>query len=180
MKTTFRLDDQVANLTSWNPRAELHGEEKKSASDIFIAYSTSNDVLSDFDSSLKSAFYRAPHPGEEDLIDQAGETPASELLRHLKFPFMANVIKPDAKIVGAEVTIQYGTGGKSDIVFAEATVDKFKLDLMDGGTVKVELRIVCHPDDKQLAKLYSLLGQEITITILPPGAGEPDPFRAGA
>lgn len=176
MKTEFRADQQKATLTNWNPRAELHGEEKKSASDLSISFATDNDVLSYFDPSLKSAFYRAPHPGEEDLVDKAGDVDASHMLRHLKFPFMKNAIKPDRKIVGATVTIAYGTGGKSDIVLHETTVDKFSLDLLEGGTVNVDVRIQCHPDDKQIAKLYGLLGQEITITILPPGAGESDPF----
>ena len=42
----FELSRQKSKLTSINPRAELHGEDKKLACDIKFDMKVSNDVLS--------------------------------------------------------------------------------------------------------------------------------------
>lgn len=164
----FSLERQKATFASWNARTELHGDERVPAADIKIDFAASNDILSEFDPALKSAFYREPHPGEEDLVDRAGDTPQ---LARLRFPSMKNPIKWDTKLVGATVTIHYGTGGPSDIVLAECTVDNLVFDLQDGGTVITSLRIQCKPNEGQAGKLYELNGNEIDVTIEPPEAG---------
>lgn len=164
----FSLERQKATFASWNARTELHGDERVPAADIKIDFAASNDILSEFDPALKSAFYREPHPGEEDLVDRAGDTPQ---LARLRFPSMKNPIKWDTKLVGATVTIHYGTGGPSDIVLAECTVDNLVFDPQDGGTVITSLRIQCKPNEGQAGKLYELNGNEIDVTIEPPEAG---------
>jgi hypothetical protein len=49
----FSLANQAAKLTNVNPRAELHGQDKKLAVDLKFEVKTSNDVLSEFDSSVE-------------------------------------------------------------------------------------------------------------------------------
>ncbi len=165
----FSLEKQKATFTSWNARTELHGEERVPAADIKIDVATSNDILTEFDPALKSALYREPHPGEEDLIDRADERPQQTRLR---FPNMKNPIKWDTKLVGATVTIHRGLGdSKSNIVLAECTVDGFVFDPQDGGTVITSIRIQCKPNEKQAGQLYELNGNEIEISIVPPEAG---------
>lgn len=164
----FSIEKQTANFNSWNPRTELHGDERVPAADIKVDMAVSNDILSQFDPTLKSLLYRQPHPGESDLIDQAGDEPDHTRLR---FPKIKNSIQWDYELVGATVVIHNGLGGpKSDIELAECTVDKFVFDPQDGGTVNVSMRIQCKPSEKQAGRLYELNGNSIELTIQPPEA----------
>lgn len=164
----FSIEKQTANFNSWNPRTELHGDERIPAADIKVDMAVSNDILSQFDPALKALLYREPHPGESDLLDQAGDTPQ---LTRLRFPKIKNSIQWDYELVGATVVIHNGLGGpKSDIELAECTVDKFVFDPQDGGTVHVSMRISCKPNEKQAGRLYELNGNAIDLTIQPPEA----------
>ncbi len=165
----FSLNQQTATLKNWNARAELNGEKRVPASDMIVGFSAPSTVLIEFDPALRSALYREPHPGEADLAEQ-GSDPAEPT--RLRFPKMKNSIKWEHQIVGATVTVHYGTGGPSDIVLGECKVDSFVFDPQDGGTVHVGLRIQCHPNADQAGKLYELNGQEITISVEPPQADQ--------
>jgi hypothetical protein len=165
----FSLDQQTTKFTKWNARSEFNGDTSVPASDMMIAYSGPNTVLSDFDPTLRSFLYRAPHPGEMDLADQ-GQDPDEPT--RLRFPKMKNEIKWEHQIVGATVTVEYGTGGPSSILMADCTLDSFVFDPQDGGTVNMKFRIQCHPDSAQASKLYELNGNEITLSINPPSADQ--------
>lgn len=70
--------------------------------------------------------------------------------------------------MGAELTVHYGTGGKSDITLEDCTVDGFALEPMDGGTVVITFRVKCNPDEKAVGKLSTLMGGEIEFSLVPP------------
>ena len=53
----FSLANQSAKLTSVNPRAEIHGTDHVMAADLKFEIKVGNDVLSEFDPSLKSSLY---------------------------------------------------------------------------------------------------------------------------
>lgn len=78
----FSLQNQAAKLQSVNPRAELHGDEHVMAADLKFEIRVSNDVLSEFDSLLKSALYHKSNGAQGELISEPGHLP------HLKFPLM--------------------------------------------------------------------------------------------
>ncbi|MAO52153.1 MAG: hypothetical protein CML16_14895 [Pusillimonas sp.] len=164
----FSIENQTANFNSWNPRTELHGEERVPAADIKVDMAVSNDILSMFDPTLKSLLYREPHAGESDLVDQADDAPQ---LSRLRFPKIKNSIQWNYELVGATVIIHNGLSGpKSDIELDDCTVDKFVFDPQDGGTVHVSMRIQCKPSEKQAGRLYELNGNTIELTIRPPEA----------
>lgn len=164
----LKFDRQTGVLTSLNLRAENHGDEKKSGADMKVTIKVSNDLLSEFHPRLKSSFYREPHPGEMDLADQAnaenGELPLSRLL----FGSKVSGLRWSHEIVGVTTTVHYGTGGKSDIVMDETTVDGFAFEFFDGGSVGISFRIKCYPDEKQIGKLANLIGHEIEFSLEPP------------
>ena len=54
----FSLANQAAKLTSVNPRAEIHGTDHVMAADLKFEIKVGNDVLSEFDPSLKSSLYK--------------------------------------------------------------------------------------------------------------------------
>lgn len=164
----FSLQNQAAKLTSVNPRAELHGQDKKLAVDLKFDIKVSNDVLSEFDPSLKSAIYRAADAGEGDLLaDQPGVLPK------LKFPLMG-AIKWGKAFAGYETVIHYGVTGQQDIHLAETDIDNFRFDCQDGGTVVVSFRVIAHPEAEQLGRLCEMIQQEVEMSLV-----EPEPETLG-
>ncbi|HCP79398.1 MAG: hypothetical protein CML16_03235 [Pusillimonas sp.] len=159
------FDNQTGQLNNLNLRAEKHGEESVTGADLKIHINVSNDFLSEFHPTLKSSFYRKPHPGEMDLLDQSEQEPS---LNRLIFGNRISGFKWDFDVVGATFIIHFGTGGKSDLVLDEATIDGFQITLMDGGTIGLTFRVKCDPDEKQIAKLAFLIGHEIEFSMEPP------------
>ncbi len=161
----FSLSKQKAKLTSVNPRAELHGNDTNLAADLKFEIKVSNDVLSEFDASLKSALYKTADSGQGDLIQEPGHLPA------LKFPQMGPIAW-GKEFAGYEVTVHYGVSGKDDIVLADCEIDQFRFECNDGGTVGVKFRVICHPDLNDMGRLCELIQREVDITLTPPSAEE--------
>lgn len=156
----FSLKNQKAKLTSVNPRAELHGQDKKLAVDLKFDIKVSNDVLSEFDPSLKSALY-AKSDSQGDLIDEPGHLPK------LKFPLMGS-IKWGKDLAGYETIIHYGISGTQDIHMIECQVDNFRFDCNDGGSVGVSFRVIAHPESDQLGRLCEMIQQEVEMSMIEP------------
>jgi hypothetical protein len=167
------LEKQTGQFQNFNLRPEKHGDENVPGADLKIQITASNDILSEFHPSLKASLYRAPHPGEMDMVDQAeaeeGQPPA---LTRLAFGNKLHGFKLDDEIVGAAFTVHYGTGGKSDIELEDCTVDSFTIEPLDGGSCSVSFRVKCNPDEKAVGKLSRLMGNEIEFTLRPPEAPE--------
>jgi hypothetical protein len=159
----FSLEKQQAKLDNVNPRAEIHGPDKVLAVDLKISFKSSNDVLSEFDPFLKSSFYTKGDQAQGELIDDANHLPV------LKFPLINSALPWDKEYSGYETIVHLGLGGKnSDVEMIECQVDKFKFELLDGGSVIVHFRVICHPKESELGKLCSLIQQEIEVSLIPP------------
>lgn len=156
----FSLKNDVATLIDFNPRCELHGEDPKPACDLKIGMSVSNGLLAEFHPTLRSFLFEKD-ASQLDLGDDG--------LTKLRMPKLGP-LKYGEELVGAEVTIHRGLGGKSDIVLPGCQINNFTLDAQEGGSVKLSFRIIAHPDEKQAGRLFSAMGNEIDITIEPPSA----------
>ena len=159
----FSLANQAAKLTNVNPRAELHGQDKKLAVDLKFEAKMSNDVLSEFDPSLKGSLYKKADDGQADLIDDPGHLPA------LKFPLMG-AVKWGKAFEGYETVIHYGISGTQDIHLIECAVDNFRFDCQDGGTVAVSFRVIAHPEASELGRLCEMIQQEVEMSLIEPKA----------
>jgi len=168
----LELDHQTGQFLNFNLRPEKHGEENVPGADLKIQITVSNDILAEFHPALKASLYRAPHPGEMDMVDQAEQDDGPPPLTRLTFGGKLHAFKWDDEMVGATFTVHYGTGGKSDIVLEDATVDSFQIEPMDGGSVTISFRVKCNPDEKAVGKLSRLMGYEIEFSIEPPSAAE--------
>jgi len=155
------LDRQQAKLVNLNARAEKHGEDPVPAADLKFAFDAPNDILSEFDAALKSSLYGKDDSGQGELVDTPGHLP------RLRFPKLG-VLKWDAKIVGATLIVHHGIDEKSDIVLEGVDVDGFSFECKDGGTVTVGLRAQCHPDERQVGKLFQHIQDDVEITLEPP------------
>jgi hypothetical protein len=155
----LELDKTKAKLVKPNPRAELHGEDRKPALDLIFEAEVANDVLSFFDPQLKGALYKKEESGQQNLD--------KSFLPKLKFPDMGP-INWDYVSGGYMLQVHYGIDGKSDIKMADLIVDKFKFTCKEGGRVLVKFRIICHPSDTDSGRLNGMVGQIVEITLTPP------------
>jgi hypothetical protein len=168
----FSIQQQAAKL-HFTSRTDKQGNARVPAATLRLSFKAPNDILSEFSPDLKASLYRRPHPGEGDMADEAdARMDDPTYLPRLKFPNMRNDIRVDTKVVGAEVTVHYGTGGPSDIVLDDCKIDDFVFDPQDGGTVDISFNVACHPSEQQFGKLCMMQDQEIVVTITPPDDGQ--------
>lgn len=160
--TMFSLKNAKAKLVNLNLRAELHGDKHVLATDLTIEATVSNDVLSEFHPSLKSALYEKADDAQGELLDEPGRLTA------LKFSNLGQPLKWNAELKGYQTTVHYGIGGDSDINMIECEVDSFKFECKDGGSVGVKFRVIAHPTEEQVGKLSGLIQSDIELTLLPP------------
>ena len=165
----FTLERQRVKLANFNARAELHGEDREPAADLKIEMLAPNDILSEFDSDLKSSLYRKPNANgdQAELLDTG-----PGYLPKLRFPRMGEFAW-DEKMEHAELTIHQG---RSDLNLIECIVDSFKFAPADGGQIGLTFRVRCKPDERQAGKLYTLTQQAIDVTLKP--QPEPAPLTA--
>ncbi|VVE33820.1 hypothetical protein [Pandoraea commovens] len=155
----FELEAQQAKLTSVNPRAELHGEDKKPAVDLKFEVAADNGVLANFAADLRGVLYTRPD-AQDDLVDP-------DRLSKLKYPKMSP-FKWELEGVGYTAEIDYGLGGDSNIVLEELKVDGFRIQPMEGGTVIVSFRCIAHPEEDDMGKLCGLIQRDVTLTLTAP------------
>lgn len=158
----FSLQNQSAKLTSVNPRAEIHGTDKVMAADLKFEIKVSNDVLSEFDPSLKSSLYKkADGSGQGELIDDPGHLPV------LRFPLMGP-IKWGKDFSGYEVIVHWGVSGQQDIHLVNCPVDQFRFECQDGGTVVVSFRVIAHPEGVTLGRLCEMIQTDVELSLIEP------------
>ncbi|GAA7772096.1 hypothetical protein RN01_29320 [Cupriavidus sp. SHE] len=154
----LELDTDLVKINHVNPRNEKHGEDSVLAVDLKLQARLSNDVLSLFSSTLKSAFYHKDEAVQGDLVTDAGYLP------NLKNPALGTV-KWDGSWEHQRLVIHNGVKAEFDIVLDEAKVNKLSFDFQEGGTVFVNFRVQAHPDESTAAKLLALLGQEVHMSL---------------
>lgn len=158
----FEITSKACRLTHINGRHEKHGDEDVLAADLEFKADFSNDVLAEFAPALRSCLYERDEGG--DLDAQGQDRPTKR-----RFPALAQPLRWDAEIVGATVTMDYGF---TPLTFELVNVNKFRLELHDGGTVTVQFRLQLRPSEEQLTKLFMRLDSEVALTIEPPEARE--------
>lgn len=165
----FSLEGQTIKIKSFNPRAEQHGAEKVPAADIGIELAAPNYMLSEFGQQLRDSLYwnSGEQPNQGELIEPAVDKP------NLRTPELKGPFKLNTEIVGADVTIDWGIGGKSNIELGDCEVNNFSVDPKEGGTVEISFRIQCHPSESDAGKLCGLVQQEAKMTLSPPSVEAP-------
>jgi hypothetical protein len=163
----FTLANKSAFLSSANPRAEIHGEERKPAMDLKFKIESSNDILDSFDSKLKAAFFERDAEPRDLLPEEQGA------MRGLKFNQIKS-IKWESDLPGYELHIHWGVSGVEDIKLSDIQVDNFEFSMKDGGTVFTSFRVQAHPEANVAGRLCELIQREIEISLVPPTAKQSD------
>ncbi|PPA72831.1 hypothetical protein C4E15_28110 [Achromobacter spanius] len=163
MQTSFQIERQTVTFNAMRIRPELQDENPLPDIDLFFTARMGNDSLALLAPDMRSLLYKK---GDQQTTDgsEAG-------LTVLRFPELGRQ-RIKKEIVGAEVTVHYGVGesnGKStDIVIAEAIVDRFFVDPMEGGTIILGWRVRGKPTGEENGRLSLILGRETTLTVVPP------------
>lgn len=160
----FSLEKQRVKISSFNPRAEKHGEDNKLAADIKFEVSLPNVILDEFSKDLRKALYRKAAKGEQqDLIE------GTEGLVALKFPRLG-AQRWDEEFNGYEIQIDSDLGLKDPLVLVDVTVRKFAFEPIEGGSVAITFSAICHPDQDEAGALCALIQEEVDLTLTPPSA----------
>lgn len=145
----WSINNQQGLLNSFTPNSELHGSDRIPNAFLYISFDASNDILSEFDSKLKNALYEKDK-GPRDLLPVD-----KHALLSLKFVDVGP-ISWTKEYTGYTFIVHFGVSGANDIELTEAKVDKVTFTCLDGGSVKVKMRISAHPEEKQIGKLGTL------------------------
>ena len=163
----FSLQNAQAKLDSINIRSELHGDEHVPACDLKFTLTTGNEILSEFDPTLRSWLYKAADSENLDLADQAGDPNRLSVLAH---PLLAMPIKWAAEFAGYTLHFHWGATGKNDIELEAKQIDGFRFDCKDGGSVDVSWRVIVHPSEREVGRLCGMVQQTVEISLLEPEA----------
>ena len=157
----FELVDHTVKLASVNPRAEIHGEERVPAFDLKLEVACTSDVLIHFHPELRATLYKKQD--NPDLVEQSG----TDEFTALRFPKLS-ALKWEWEGSGYTLVVGYGIRGKSDIRLVDCKVDGLRIDAQNGGTVNLALRVIAHPESKDVGKLCEMIQQNIEVSLLPP------------
>lgn len=160
----FDLARKNCKLQHLNTRIEKHGDEDVLACDLRFEYTCSNLELDRFSPDLMYALFKR----DDDKLDlfQDGQTGAHlTVVRHPQI----GVIKWDgAEIIGGTLTFDYGAPEKA-IQFDGVTIGGYKIEPLQGGSIKILFRAQVNPAHDQRAILMDLLELgTVTVTIEPP------------
>lgn len=155
---------QAMKLVSLNVRRELAGKnpaDGRTASDLRLVVKGGNDILDKLSPHLRGTFFKADVDKQGVLLPHALTALIHPLLKQ-------DGLMYDAKYAGYTVTIDHAGNEESAIVLEDCQINDFRLNMMEGGTVAMTMRIQFHPEPGQLDPLSDKLQQEVTVTMVAP------------
>ncbi|TDV04650.1 hypothetical protein [Paraburkholderia caballeronis] len=173
----LKLFKVKAKINSVNGRDELHGDEHVLACDIGLEFNQSNRFLDKLDGALVETFYWR-NPSSDDVRQENVEG----VERFTDFPNLRPVMESLAfpmkwlgKYEEALFILHHGEDDDRDIRLGDVKVNEIKFTPKEGGTVLVSARIQGHPHEGDLARLFTVLQREATVTV----DTDPDDDEAG-
>lgn len=169
----LRLFKVRCKVVSVNGRQELHGEEHRLACDIGIEVNQPNRVLDKLDTRLLETFYWKNPAGaqQEELegVERVTDYP------NLRFEHLGLPVKWLEKFDDCLFVLHHGDDASLDLKLKEAKVNEIRITPKEGGTTTLGMRIQAHPDEGDLARLFTVLQSEVTVTVdTDPDEDEPE------
>lgn len=151
----------AALLKSVTPRQEHHGEDIVVALSMRLELTGPNTLLDLLSPRLRHALYEAAE-GQEEL---PGVEPSTPLLRSKDFDHHS--LK--ASFEGWTLKVDHGIDEDDPISLGGCKVDAFRLDAMEGGTIKLTFRVGTNDiSSEEIGLLCGKLGSEVSITLHAP------------
>lgn len=152
-----------AKVVSVNGRQELHGEEHRLACDIGIEVNQPNRVLDKLDTRLLETFYwknpAGAHQEELEVVERITDYP-NLCFEHLGLP-----VKWLEKFEDGLFILHHGEDEALDLRLREVKVNEIRITPKEGGTTTLGFRVQGHPDEGDLARLFTVLQSEVTVTV---------------
>lgn len=164
--TTFELVSEKCMLAHVNVRTEMHGDERHRAYDLKFTKDFPNAVLKKFHPELLDTFYSASKQADIE----------ADYKPNLKFGLMGPVAW-DLEIPRTMLTIHDPDG--HDLVLGDGKTNKFKFEMLDGGTVKMSFRCQFPElEEDDVAKMLRALNETVPISLSCAAPEEkPDNFK---
>lgn len=173
----FQLTTKTpATITSITSRVESHGDDKVPGISIGLEMIVANSTLELFEPGLTSVFYREP-----DVPPAQGEIAEAKVIHMttLRTGALASV-EPRASYEGWKLQVAYGIDETTAIHVPSGRLDKFRLELHEGGSVKLTCRFGSSKLDGATAgRLWELNGHKQDILLLAPEKAEDAPAPEG-
>lgn len=151
----FQLVKERVLFAHMNLRSEKHGDESEPALDCKFELTTSNSVLKKLDAGLLPALYERDKQGDIE----------HDFLRKLRFPLLG-VLPWDLELSRARLTVHDVDFEDDDITLSDGKVNKFRIEALDGGTVKLVFRCqFSAPDEDAVAAMMRVLQQDVPISL---------------
>lgn len=166
----FEVQSSRAFVSSYNPRAEKHGDENKPAGDLRIEVTGLNTILEQFDNGLTSALFREVRKGDETR----GEMEQIDIISALpsvRYPLLQG-LKWDDEYTGYKLVIESESGMLDPIEFCDVTLKKFAFEPIEGGSVRITFNAIVHPEKDQSGELCALIQEHVNLTLIAPQAAE--------
>ncbi len=136
-------------------RLEKHGDNNVNAYDAKLTGNFSNSILLKLHPELRDAFYK-----ESAQVDVEG------FKKELRFPRIAKATHWDLEIPRTLLQLHDIPGEDSDLVLGDGKTDGFVFDMLEGGTVKLSLRVkLAEMSNEQVSKLLRANGQTIPVSL---------------
>lgn len=165
-------DFTEVKLENFNVRAEHHGEALVPAIDLAFSWKTNNRALDMIHAELRTRlFIKLAQPRKvKEGDNEELELPVDDELPNVCFPLLKYPLKFEKEYQGYTCTVNYGLGGKSDIVLNLCRLKDVKVEPIEGGSVEIKWTISCAADitESISGKLSLQQQREISLKMLPP------------
>lgn len=152
----------TALLTSVTPRTEKHGDEDVFAISVGLCIEGPNTLLDKLSPTLRQALYK---PADESTDPLPGVEQATPLLRAPGI----EVLKLKGQLQGWTFGLAHGIEEDPPIKLGDAKVDSFRVEPLQGGSIKLHFRVGSNDIDATEAGLIcAKLRQEIDFTLTAP------------
>lgn len=169
-------DKRVVKLNHFQKRNEKHGKDLVPAVDLGITLQGPNRLLDMLHAELRPALFRAGEQNTSATGQTAMDLPITEL-PHVRVPKLMLPLKLEHEQTGMLLHVEYGTGGKSDIVLALVKLSKVRVHaVVEGGSCEVHFVLSSSNEitERIIGKLAMLEGYDITITLTQPEVEQPE------
>ncbi len=153
-------------ITKATPRKEHHGDDLVQAISLRMSWTTNNDSLEKLHPNLKTMlFWKVPAEEAQERIEGV-----PEITPNLRCPTVATPLAISAEFSGYQLTIDHGIDDTTALQLYQCTMDKFKVDPKEGGSVTISWSLSSNKQvtPELVGALCGLEGEEVTVELKAP------------
>lgn len=167
----FEITRQLVKIKSVVNVPEFNGESREHGCSVKVELTTDNTVLDDLERGLRQAYYEKDNG--KTSVDAEGQEelslPRQDLaLTKRKLPGVVMPVRLINEMAGYGLVFHCGASPESEIKLSEVGLDKFAVDMQQGGTVLVTFAMYSKPGTDVQGRIDHMAQTEIEISLVPP------------